>query len=204
MFMLTFIDSAMYCPCLTCHSLTLLCTVYVYVVIQLTQFCTAHVCVVGVIHWLCYVLSMFKLTFIEPAMNCPCLCCHTLSLLCIVICPYLSCHTLTLLCTTHSYVDIQLTLQVLSIFMLSFNWFCYVLSMSMLSFTDPTTALSMFMLSFIDSAMYCLCLCCRSLTLQCTVYVYVVIQLTLLCTVQVYVVIQLTLLWTVHVYVVIH
>ena len=102
------------------------------------------------------------LAFTDPAMNCPYLGFHSLSLLCIVICPYLSCHTLTVLCTTHVYADIRLTLQVLSIF-----W-----------------------LSFIDPAMHCLYLSCHSLTPLCTVHVYIVIQLTLLCTVHVYVVIH--------------
>jgi hypothetical protein len=141
-----------FCPCLCCHSLKLLCTVHVYVVI----------------HWLCYVLSIFNLSFVDPAMYCPCLCCHSLTPLCTVhvcvvihwpcyvlsmfmlsfidsamCCPCLTCHSLTPLCTVHVYVVI--------------HWPCYVLSM--------------FVLTFIAPAMYCPCLCCHSLTLLCTVHV---------------------------------
>ena len=131
MFKLSFIDPAMFCPCLSCHSLTLLCTVHVYVVIHWTYWCTVHVYVV--IHLPCHVLSMFMLSFIDIAMYCPCLCCHSLILLCTVhvyVVIHWPCY-----CTVHVYVVI--------------HWSCYVLSMFMLSFIDPAIVLSMFMLLFI-------------------------------------------------------
>jgi hypothetical protein len=119
---------------------------------------SAHVYVV--ILWHCYVLSMFNLSFIDPAMYCLCLCCHSL----------------TPLCTAYVYVVI--------------HWPRYVLSMFKLTFIDPDIYCPCLCCHSIDSVMYCLCLCCysidsvmyfpclccHSLTLLCTFHVEVVIH----------------------------
>ena len=140
MLKLSFPDPGMYCPCLSCHSFTLLCTGNAQVVI----------------HWPCYVLSMSKLSFIDPAMYCPCLCCnsndHTM------YSPCLSCHSSILLCTVHVYVVI--------------HWPRYALLMLMLSFID--SAMYRYCPCWCShslTAMYCPCLYCHSLTPLCTTHV---------------------------------
>ena len=104
--------TAMYCPCLCCHSLTVIHSrVHEFKLSYMTA-CTVNEVDIDIAMYCpclrmsfmdCYVLSMFKLSFMDIAI-CPCLSCHSLTMYCpclsvirltAMYCPCLSCHSLT-------------------------------------------------------------------------------------------------------------